>query len=109
MLEQWEVFLNVLIDTGSGHPEVYELIMLLDVVKEVNARLRVQAHYQPVILAALRRLIQTEFKESCREVLISVLPVQWTRLKTLTRTLATGNIRPESFVMPDFFQELTRG
>ena len=60
-LEQWSVFLTLIMGMDSRHPFVYELTMLIGASQEVNTRLREKDRYQPSMLAALVQLIQTEF------------------------------------------------
>ena len=51
------VFLMLVLVPGSSRPVVYKITMLVDVLEEVNARLRLQARYQPVMPVALMQLI----------------------------------------------------
>ena len=99
MLEQWLIVVTVLLGTHERHPAVFEVATLLEVVDEVNSRLQYQASDQQDMPAALVRLIQTEFNESFRQVSTSHLPVRWTHLTPLTRTLTTGHFRPDMVTM----------
>ena len=69
MLDQWVMFLKLIIIPDSSHPVVYELTILIGAPKEVNSRLRAQARYQSSMLASLVRLVQTEFNASCQKKL----------------------------------------
>ena len=40
MLDQWMIFLEVILGTVDGHPAVYKLSMLIDSVGQVSACLR---------------------------------------------------------------------
>ena len=62
-LEQWSVFLTLIMGMDSRHPLVYELTMLIGASQEVNTRLQEKDRYQPSMLAVLVRLIQTEFNK----------------------------------------------
>ena len=45
MLEQKDIFLAVLCGPTEKHCAVYELMLMIDVVAEVNARMLVQSHH----------------------------------------------------------------
>ena len=53
---------------------------------------------------SLVRLIQTEFNESFQQVFTSHLPVRWTHMTPLIRTLTTGNFRPDTVTIPGGFR-----
>ena len=57
------------------------------------------------MLAALIRLIQTEFNKSFQQVFTSHLPVLWPHLIPLIITLTTGHFRPNPITMPGGFQQ----
>ena len=108
MLEQWAVLLTVIFVLGIFHPTVYKITIIIDASEEVSSRLWAQERSQPPMPVVLVRLVQTDFNESYRKVFTSSLPVRWPHLETLTKTLTTGHLRPESVVMSVFFQEQTK-
>ena len=59
MLEQLAVLLVFLWGPPVKHRAVYDLIIIIDAVKEVYAWLRAQARHQPMMLVVLVQLIQT--------------------------------------------------
>ena len=77
MLEQWLVLMAVLLRLQKRYPAVFKLATLLEAVDKVKSRLQAQAAVQQDMLAALVRLIQTEFNESFSQVFTSHLPVRW--------------------------------
>ena len=93
--------MTVLLGPQERHLALFELSTLLEAAYEVNSRLRAQARSQQDMLAALVRLIQTEFKESFRQVFTSHLPVRWPHRTPLIRSLMTGNFRPDMVTMPE--------
>ena len=104
MLEQWLVVMTVLLGPQERHPAVFELATLIEAVNEVNFRLRAQTGAQQDMPTALVRLIQTELNESFRQVFASHLPVRWSHLNPLIRTLTTRHFRPDTVTMPVGFR-----
>ena len=100
------VFLEVILGSECGHPEIYELSVLIEASMVVNTRLGAQAWHQPTILTALVRLIKTEFNEIFRQVFTSALPVRWNQIANLVLILAIGNFIPYYVVMPGVFKDI---
>ena len=73
---------------------------MVGVAEEVNARLREKSRHRPMIPAALLLIIQTWFNESFQNVFTSALPVIWSELMLLVRTLTMGYLRTNSFYVP---------
>ena len=73
ILEQWAVFLEVVLGTAEGHPDVYELSMPIEAAGEVSTLLRAQAYHQPTMLESLVRIIQNEFNKIFRKVFTSAM------------------------------------
>ena len=73
----------VILGLTQDHPNLYKLMILIDVVNELCVRLMEKACYQPDMLEALVQLIKTEFNESSWEVFTSALKVRWPKLSTL--------------------------
>ena len=104
MLEQWLVVVKVLLRPKECHPAVFKLATLLEAADEVNSCLGAQAAAQQDMPATLVTLIQTEFNKSFRQVFTSHLPVRWTHLTPLIRTLTMGHFRPDTVTMPGGFR-----
>ena len=69
MLEQWCVFLLVMIGPLEYHPAVYKKNFSIYVVEEFIARLRVQTHYQQDIPEPLVRIIKNDILASIQHCL----------------------------------------
>ena len=75
MLEQWIIFVAVLLFLQDFHMAVFKMMTLPEASKEVNFRLRSQATVQQDMTAALIILVQTDFNNSFFQVFASHLPV----------------------------------
>ena len=104
ILEQWLVMVTVLLGPQERHPAVFELATLLEAVDEVNSCLGAQSGAQQDMPDALVRLIQTDFNERFQQFFTSHLPVRWSHLTSLIRTLTTGHFRPGTVTMPGGFR-----
>ena len=71
MLEQWVVFLYIMLWHLEEHSVIYYINLLIDAVDEVNSCLQVQLRYRPEFLAAMVWLIQTDFDETLHQVFTS--------------------------------------
>ena len=104
MLEEWLVVTTVLLEPQYSHPSFFELASLLAAANKVNSCLRAQVAVQEDMLAALVRLIQTEFNKSFRQDFTSHLPVCWPNFTPLVCTLTTGHFHPGTVTMPGAFR-----
>ena len=91
MLDQWAVFLAVILVLSGGQTTVYDLSILIKAVAWINERLRAQICHQLLMLEALIQIIQTYFDESSWQFLMSSLIVRCPQLTSLACTLTTGN------------------
>ena len=65
MVEQWAVFLVVILGLPDEHQAVYELNMVINAAEKLNARIQDQASCHKEIPAASVQFIKNEFNESC--------------------------------------------
>ena len=61
MLEQWTVFLEIMLEPHEKYPLLYNITVLMDAADTVRTMLRSKAQYQPDMPSDLTRLIKDNF------------------------------------------------
>ena len=47
MLNQWAIFLEVILGSPVGHPAVHELSMIINTAEEIKVHIQEQSLYKP--------------------------------------------------------------